>query len=77
MQMCVNAAGSNNVTFASDHFGSRSDNDVDIGLHIGVACFAYAGNTAVLDGDISLYNSPVNENKRIISTAPWLRERCD
>lgn len=42
--MRVNATGSNNLTFSGDDLGSRSDNNFDIRLHIGIASFADAGN---------------------------------
>src|SRR4029077_725679 len=65
MDMRVDAAGGDNVTFTGDHLGSRSDNDVDVRLHIGIASFACGGTTPVLDADIGLYNSRVIENQRV------------
>ncbi len=62
MDMRVDAAGSDNPTFAGDRLGSRSDDYVDVRLHIGIAGFAYGGNAPVLDADIGLHNSPVIEN---------------
>src|SRR6516162_1319265 len=61
--MRVNATGSNNLTFSGDDLGSRSDNNFDIRLHIGIASFAYGGNATVFDSDIALYYPPVIENK--------------
>src|SRR5262249_38658055 len=49
VDMHVDAAGSDNLAFGGDHLGSRSDNYVDVGLHIGIACFACGGNTPILD----------------------------
>src|SRR5258707_6520315 len=65
MDMRVDAAGGDNPAFAGDRLGSRSDHYVDVRLHIGIAGFAYGGNTPVLDADISLHNSPVIENERV------------
>src|SRR5215470_1258916 len=63
--MGVNATRGDNVTFASDHLGCRTDNQGDIRLHIRIASLADGGNTTVLDADIGLHNSPVIENERI------------
>src|SRR5262245_8204119 len=62
VDMRVDAAGSDDITFAGDHFGTRTDDHADIGLHIRIARLAYSGNTPVLDADIGLHNSPVIEN---------------
>src|SRR5258707_9050236 len=65
MDMRVDAAGGDNPAFAGDRLGSRSDDYVDVRLHIGIAGFAYGGNTPVLDADIGFDNSPVIENERV------------
>src|SRR5262249_57966930 len=51
--------------FAGDHLRPRSDNDVDVGLHVGIASLADGGNAPILDGNIGLHNPPVIENERI------------
>src|SRR6516162_8718501 len=63
--MHVDAAGRDNLTLAGDHLGSRSENDVDVRLHIGIARLAYGGNAPVLDTDVGLHNPPVIENERV------------
>jgi hypothetical protein len=63
--MRVDAAGSDNLAFAGDRLGTRSDDDVDPRLHIGIAGFAYGGDAAVLDADIGFHNSPMIENERV------------
>src|SRR5258708_27902997 len=63
--MRVDATGGDNPTFAGDRLGSRPDDYVDVRLHIGIAGFAYGGNTPVLDADIGFDNSPVIENERV------------
>jgi len=62
MHMQVDAAGSDDLAFAGDYLGSRSDNYADIRLHIGIAGFSYRGNTPVLYGDIGFNNSLVIED---------------
>src|SRR5215475_2578647 len=61
--MRVDTPGSDDTTFAGNHFGTRTDNHGDIGLHVRVASLAYGGNTPILDADIGLRNSPVIENQ--------------
>src|SRR5689334_16475197 len=63
--MHIDAAGSHNLAFARNHFGSGSNNYVDVRLHIGIAGFAYGGNTTVRNADVGLHNSPVIENQRV------------
>src|SRR6266436_1415804 len=63
--MHVDAAGRHNLALARDHFGPRSDDDVDVRPHIGIASFAYGGNTTVRDADVGLPDSPVIENQRV------------
>src|SRR5207253_7048511 len=63
--MHVDAAGRHNLALARDYFGPRSDNDVDVRLHIGIASFAYGGDATVGDADVGLHDSPVIENQRV------------
>src|SRR5262245_48730464 len=63
--MRVDAAGGDNLAFASDQLGPGSDNDVDVGLHVGIASLADGGNAAIRNGNIGLHNPPVIENERI------------
>src|SRR6266478_6734181 len=63
--MHVDAAGRHNLALACDYFGPRSDNDVDVRLHIGIASFAYGGDATVGDADVGLHDSPVIENQRV------------
>src|SRR5262245_10832826 len=62
MNMCVDAAGSNNLSFACDRFSSWPNNDVNIRLHIWVTSFPDGRNTTIPDRDIGLHNSPVVKN---------------
>src|SRR5262244_2990128 len=63
--MHIDAAGSDDLTFARNYLSSWSNNYVDVGLHIGIASFADRCNTAVLDGDIAFHNSPVIQDQRV------------
>ena len=65
MNMRVYAAGGEDLAFPGDDFGAGADDDIYAGLNIGVAGFAYAGNPALFDADISLNNAPVINNQRI------------
>src|SRR5262245_20700026 len=63
--MRVDTTGSDDAAFPGDHLGTRTDNYGDMRLHIGIASLAYGGNTAVLDGDIGLHDSPVINDQRV------------
>src|SRR5258708_28848191 len=61
----IDATGRDNVTFASDHLGSRSDDYIDVRLHIWIASLAYGGDTPVLRCEVRLHNSPVIKNQGV------------
>ncbi len=63
--MYIDAASSDDLTFAGNHLGSRSNNYVDVRLHIRIARLANRGNTSVHDRDICLHDSPVIENQSV------------
>src|SRR5262249_58799405 len=63
--MRVDTTGSDDAAFPRDHLGTRTNNYGDMRLHIGIASFAYGGNTPVLDADIGLHDSPVIDNQRV------------
>src|SRR5260221_5553129 len=65
VDMRVDAASSDNLAFAGDRLGARSDDDVDARLHVGIAGFAYGGDEPLLDADIRLRNATVIENERV------------
>src|SRR5260370_4901787 len=65
MDMHVDTTSSDNLTFAGDHLGSRSDYYCAFWLHIGIASFAQGGNTSVPNCNIGFHNSPVIENQRV------------
>src|SRR5262249_7337361 len=65
MHMDVDATGSNDLTFARDYLGSRTDYYVNVWLHVGIAGLAYRDNPPVLDADIGLHNAPVVENDSV------------
>src|SRR5580704_2951150 len=65
MDMHIDTAGGDDLPFAGDHLRSRSDNYVDVRLHIRIASFAYGGDTPVFDGNVGFHNSPVIKNQRV------------
>ena len=65
MNVRVEAAGSEDLAFAGDHFGAGTDDELDAGLDVRVTGFADAGDLAVLDADVGLHNPPVIEDQRI------------
>src|SRR5215813_2560416 len=65
MDVCIDATGSNNLSFARDHLGSWSDDYADVRLHIGIPGFADCGNASVLNRDIGFHNAPVIQNERV------------
>ena len=65
MNVHIDAAGCDDLSFASDRFGPRSDDNIYIRLNIGISCFADCRNMATFNADISFYDSPVIENQRV------------
>src|SRR5580698_5856267 len=63
--MYIDAASSDDFTFASDDFGPGSHYQIDMGLNIGVSSFADCGDKPVLDPNVGLDDSPMIENHRI------------
>src|SRR5580658_3090390 len=65
MDVYIDAAGCDDLSFASDRFRPRSDDNIYIRLDIGISCFADCRNMAIFNADISFYDSPVVENQRV------------
>src|SRR5262249_3520935 len=65
MGVNVDATGGHYFPFARDHLCSRSDDDVDVGLHVGIARLTDSGYPSVFDGDVRFHNSPMIENQRV------------
>ena len=65
MNVGVEAAGSENFSFAGDHFGARPDDDGDAGLNVGIAGLADGENPAVLETDIGLDDAPMVDDQRV------------
>ena len=61
----INTAGRQNLAFPGDNLSTRTDDDIDIILDIGIARLANAGNAAILDADIRLINATMIDNQRI------------
>ena len=52
-------AGGDNLTFAGDHLSSRSNDDGDVRLHIGISSLTYRGDTPFFDAKIGLHDSAI------------------
>jgi hypothetical protein len=62
MDMAVEAPGGDDLTFAGDRFGRRTDDDVDARLGVRIAGLADARDAAVANADVGLDDAPVIEN---------------
>src|SRR5580704_659236 len=65
MDVDIDAASSDDLSFACDRFRARSDDNSYIRLNIGISCLADCLNMAIFNGDIRFYDSPVVENQRV------------
>src|SRR5262245_3950289 len=65
MDVRVDAAGSNDLSLTRDHFGSWSNNDVNVWLYIWVTGFPDGCYQTISDSDICLHNAPVVQNKGV------------
>ena len=61
----IEAAGGQDLALAGDRLGAGADDDVDAGLGVGIASLADAGDPAVLQADIGLYDPPVVDDERV------------
>ena len=80
MDVYIDAARRDDLSFAGDRFRPRSDDNIYIRLYIRISCLADRRNMTIFNADICFYDSPVVENQRVVmtvSTAPSVRERCD
>src|SRR5215472_660671 len=65
MDVRIDATGGNDAAFACDHFGPRTDHDVDPRLDVWVARLADAADAAVANADIGLDDAPMVEDHGI------------
>ena len=65
MDVRVDAAGGGDEPLARDDLRARADDDVDAGLHVGIAGLADAGDAAVLEADVGLDDAPVIDDERV------------
>src|SRR5258706_481883 len=63
--MAVDAAGGQDLAFAGDRLGARTDDDVDAGLDVGIAGLADAGDAAVPEADIGFDDAPMVEDQGV------------
>ena len=59
MDVRVEAAGGEDLAFARDHFRAGADDDVDVGLNVGIARLADRMNEPVAQADVGLHDAPV------------------
>ena len=62
MDVRVEAAGGEDLAFARDHFGSRTDDDGDARLDVGIAGFADRRDQPVFQADVSFHDPPMIED---------------
>ena len=65
VNMRINAARGDDVAFAGDNFSTRTDDDIDTGLNIGVARLTNGGNATIANTDIGLDDAGVIKDQRI------------
>ncbi len=65
MNVGVEAAGADDLAFASDDLGAGTDDDGDARLDVGVAGLADGRDAAVLQADVGLHDAPVIEDERV------------
>src|SRR6202034_3558109 len=65
MDVCVKAAGGEDLAFTGDYFGSGPDDNRNSGLDIGIAGLADRGDAVALDADVGFDNAPMVENQRV------------
>ena len=65
MDVAVDTAGGDYFPFAGDHFGARTDHDVDPGLDVGVTGLADGVDAPAADADVGLDDAPVVEDDRV------------
>ena len=79
MDVGIEAAGGEDLALAGDHFGARTDDDVDAGLDVRIARLADGDDQAVLQADVGFDDAPVVEDDGVGddgSTAPRARVTC-
>ena len=65
VNMAVKPAGCEDLPLAGDHLGAGPDDNIDIGLRIGIASLADRRNAAIAQRDIGFVNARIIQNQRI------------
>ncbi|MNS58088.1 hypothetical protein D3C72_909940 [compost metagenome] len=65
MNVGVDPAGGDDLTFGGDHFCRRANRDRHAGLDIRVPGFADGEDSAIFDADIRLHDPPVIDDQRV------------
>ena len=65
VDVAVDPAGGEDAALAGDDLGAGADDDVDVGLDVGVAGLADGGDAAVAQAHIGLDDAPVVEDEGV------------
>src|SRR5450830_659506 len=65
MNMGIDAASGDDHAFTGNDFGGTADGHGDVGLDVGIAGLADAGNLATFDTDVGLDDTPMIDNHRV------------
>ena len=65
MYMRVDPASRNDLAFAGNDFGTWADDNLNVGLNIGVAGFTDGSDTAAFNSNIGFDDAPVINDKRV------------
>jgi len=65
VDVCVDAAGGEDLPLTGDHLGAGADEDIDPRLNIGVTRLTDGGDTPVLEADIRLNDTALIEAQRV------------
>ena len=71
MNMCIDAAGGEDLPFSRDNFGPGSDDDIDTRLGIRIASLADGANATVLDTYVGFDNTPVIDYQSVADHSIW------
>src|ERR1700756_836682 len=65
MDMGVDSPRGDDLAFSCDDLSTRSDDYVDVGLHIGIAGLPDLGNEPIIDSDVRLHDTPMIQNQGV------------
>src|SRR5207245_7409308 len=65
VDVAVEPAGSEDLALARNHVGTRTNDDGNAGLDVGIAGLADRSDHAFLDRNVSFHDAPVIDDQRI------------